>query len=101
MEPAGRERRPLDVEAQLRGALSAQVGGPHGACGDEDAGVVPKLPAETRRVDLTGCGEIDGDRERLAGEKLLPLVACRIQEPHAFDPRDVASPLLQAGGALL
>src|SRR3954452_12403910 len=46
MQPAVRERRPLDIEAELRAAVPAQLGGRNGACGDEDPGVVPKLPAE-------------------------------------------------------
>src|SRR3954468_14445656 len=101
MKPPVRERRPLDVETKLGASVPAEPSGRNGTGGDQDARIVAQLPAEPWRLDLPRRGQLDRDRERLARKELLPLLACRPEQPHLLDACDVASPLLQPGRALL
>src|SRR5206468_1212389 len=104
MQPAVGERRALGLEAQRQRApavVPAELCGRHRSGGDENCGVVTQLPADARRSERGVCGDVERNRERLAGEELHPLVAVGAKQPDPLDARDVAAPLLQPGSPLL
>ena len=67
---------------------------------DQQAGVVTELELEQRRLDGLTRLDLDRQRERLAGEELLPLLPVSAEETRRGDHRLSGAPFPEPGAAL-